>query len=76
MRLSMQRLSLARNQRQSGDRCECDSCAGRLVVENTRVKRDEGVRVQYLACRECGWRPQDNKLVRSLELFPARPSRK
>lgn len=72
MRLNQKRLSMQRNTRHSGDRCECSACQGFLIVENTRIKREVGVRVQYLACNECGWRPEDNKLVHPLALFPPR----
>lgn len=68
MRLKMQRLTMHRNQRQSGDQCECDACRGRLVVENTRAKPAIGMRVQYLACNQCGWRPENNKLIRPLDM--------
>lgn len=43
----------------SGD--SCDKCGGYYVVTNSRVS--SGSRVQYLACRSCGHRPDDNKRI-------------
>ena len=44
---------------QPGDRC--DRCAGKLGVYHTHVADQK--RVQYLRCRSCGTRPENNKRV-------------
>ena len=63
---------------------ECPECraAGRVTgageppliqVVNTRVEAD--VRVRYLGCRRCGFRPRGNKRVVPIEAAPARRER-
>lgn len=71
-RLSLQRLTLNRRSR-SGDRCGIPECAGKLEVYSTRVKLNEDVRVQYLRCSRCSWKPSDNKLIIPLDFAPVRP---
>lgn len=73
MRRSMDRLIISR--RKSGDPCDCAKCRGHLEVANTKVKEAAGVRVQYLACDLCAWRPEDNKVIIPLEFAPPRASR-
>lgn len=46
----------------SGDPCE--RCGHHLVVAN--VKRLPTATVRFLACRRCGFRPADNKLVEKI----------
>lgn len=48
---------------QPGDRC--DRCAGKLGVYHTHVADQK--RVQYLRCRSCGTRPENNKRVLLLQ---------
>jgi hypothetical protein len=72
-RTSMDRLIITR--RRSGDPCGCAKCLGKLAVQNTRVKEAAQVRVQYLACDLCNWRPEDNKVIIPLEFAPARAAR-
>jgi hypothetical protein len=74
IRLNHERLNIARKPC-SGDRCGCARCKGYLEVANTRVKETAGVRVQYLACNLCSWRPENNKLVIPLEFAPPRKAR-
>lgn len=50
-----------------GERCRC---GGRVGVVNTFVTGE--VRVRYLGCRECGWRPEQNKQVLPVEYAPRR----
>lgn len=69
MRLSVERLRI---RRRSGSPCGCSRCRGKLRVANTLVKEAIGVRVQYLACDLCHWRPADNKVIIPLEYAPAR----
>ena len=70
MRLRMERLNQARLARR-GDKCSCPECTGRLHVYSTRVKEAEGVRVQYLECGVCKWKP-DNVIRIPLEYAPKR----
>jgi hypothetical protein len=56
----------------SGDRCECAQCQGKLSVYSTHVKPDAGVRVRYLSCDICHWRPVENKVIVPLAYAPRR----
>lgn len=60
--MELRRLNLKRKH-QPGDACECAECKGRLWVYTTRPKPAEGVRVQYMACFLCKWKPEDSKRV-------------
>ncbi len=71
MRLSMERLNQSRRP-QSGDPCGCAKCRGFLKVVDSKVKIDLQVRVRYLGCGECGYRPDDNKQIIPLEYAPQR----
>lgn len=51
---------------------EVEPCP-RLVVTNTRVRPPN--RVQYLACSQCGYRPDENKRVIPLTFAPAQSHR-
>lgn len=68
MRLTMERLS---QNRRSGDPCGCDNCRGRLKVYSTHIHKAEGIRVQYLECNRCQWKPDNTQQV-SLEYAPPR----
>jgi hypothetical protein len=65
----MERLNQTR--KRSGDPCGCDSCTGRLTVYSTHIREEEGVRVQYLECNLCHWKP-DNTVRVPLEFAPPR----
>lgn len=71
--MNHERMQLTRRHR-SGDACECDQCRGRLKVVNTEVRLDLDVRIRYLACNDCGWRPEDNKQIVPLEFAPPESS--
>ncbi len=43
----------------SGD--PCGNCGGHLTIVDSRVKA--GRRIQFLGCRSCGFRPDDNKRI-------------
>lgn len=47
---------------QTGVPCQCGS--GRIVVVKSEVR--ESSRIQYLGCRKCGYRPDNNKRVLGL----------
>jgi DNA-directed RNA polymerase subunit RPC12/RpoP len=49
---------------QSGLPCPCGS--GRIVVVKSEVKKETKSRIQYLGCRHCGYRPDNNKRVLGL----------
>lgn len=68
--MDLRRLNLTRHQ--PGDACECANCKGKLRVQTTRINRSEGVRVRYLSCSFCEWKPADYKLVVPLEFAPPR----
>ncbi len=71
VRLSMERLQQSRRPARSGDKCQCDQCTGRLKVYSTRIIQSQDIRVQYLECRMCGWKP-DNTVRIPLEFAPPR----
>jgi len=62
-RLQLTRLSLTRSTDRGsfvGDRCpEC----GQGVIGVYTTRREAGKIIRYLSCRECGWKPTDNKIV-------------
>lgn len=58
---------------QSGDRCRMPGCGGKLKTYSTRVVAD--VRVRYLECDECGYKPLGNKLIIPLRFAPPRRRR-
>lgn len=55
---------------QSGDRCPMPGCDGRLRTYSSKVVAD--VRVRYLACKVCRWKPLGNKLIIPLRYAPRR----
>jgi len=68
MRLSMDRLN---QQRRRGDPCGCAACRGHLVVYSTRILHNEGVRVRYLECSACDYKPNNVERI-PLEYAPPR----
>ena len=43
---------------------ECPNCdEGSLTVYCTRADKEADVRVQYLKCRHCGYRPPEPRIV-------------
>lgn len=46
-----------------GDQCPCGHY---IVVVNSFVRGEN--RTQYLGCRNCGWRPESNKVVKSVAI--------
>lgn len=52
---------------------ECPECGGLVQVVNTVVEGSN--RIRYLGCRECGWRPDDNKRVVPIAHAPRRMRR-
>lgn len=60
---------------QIGDPCPREACDGVIGVLNTRVRADINRRFQYLGCRKCGARPENNLRVIPLQYAPARRSR-
>lgn len=52
----------------------CPKCGDTIGVENTRVEGN--VRIRLMACRNCGYRPEDNKQVVPIELAPKRITRR
>lgn len=67
-RLSLTRLVFDRRREQPahtfpGDACPCPGCTGSLVVYDSRVDRDSGLRTRYMRCAKCGHLPQNNKWV-------------
>lgn len=53
----------------------CPSCGkAQIKVLNTRPSESEGVRVRWLGCGGCGFRPPDNKQVVPLKFAPRRMS--
>jgi hypothetical protein len=70
--MAMERLNISRRKSRSGDACQCAKCRGHLKVKTTIVKEDEGVRVQYLACTLCNFKPDDNKIIVPLDFAPPR----
>ena len=55
-----------------GDRCECDSCGGKLRTYSTRLNFALRVRIRYLCCDSCGNCPDGNKWIVPLEFAPRR----
>ena len=55
---------------QSGDRCQMPGCDGRFTTYSTRVVGD--VRIRYLHCNTCGYKPLENKLIIPLRYAPRR----
>lgn len=62
----------------------CPQCraAGRLtrvgkrpLIQVVNTETDGGVRIRYLGCRCCGYRPRGNKRVIPLEFAPSRRER-
>lgn len=53
-----------------GSACPRENCSGVLGVLNTRVRADINRRFQYLGCKKCGCRPQNNLRVIPLEYAP------
>ena len=60
----------------TGDRCLCGNCPGRLKVYSTEPIPAAGIRIWYLHCNVCGHRPENNKVVVPLKLFPVRIDRR
>lgn len=58
------------------DPCPVRGCTGRLGVYSTRITDDGASRVQYLACRVCGHRPEENKVIMPIEFSPPRAPRR
>lgn len=56
----------------SGDPCPRDSCDGAMVVCNTKVLLEEGVRKRYFHCGTCRCRPENNIQIVPLEFAPPR----
>ena len=53
----------------------CPKCGnGVYQVVNTRVSDERDVRIRWLGCRSCGYRPPDNKQVVPLAHAPRRLS--
>ena len=53
----------------------CSRCqAGTLRVQNSHVKQfgEHRVRVRYYRCWNCGWAPDNNKLIVPIEFAPPR----
>lgn len=48
----------------------CPECGGLVGVLNTRV--EEAHRVRWYGCRECGWRPAENKQILPIDHAPGR----
>jgi len=46
-----------------GDRCTVEGCRGEMVVYDSRVDTDSGLRTRYMRCGKCGHRPDNNKWV-------------
>ena len=74
MRLQMARLNIKRRPR-SGDSCQCAKCTGRLRVQTTIVKEEQGVRIQYLSCELCHFKPEQHKVIIPLDMAPPRPKK-
>jgi len=70
MRLAMDRLT----QKRRGDPCGCEQCRGHLVVYSTHIRHEEGVRVRYLECSDCDWKPDNVERV-ALEYAPPRKAK-
>lgn len=60
---------------QIGDPCPREACDGVLGVLNTKVRADINRRFQYLGCKKCGCRPENNLRVIPLQYAPPRPGR-
>lgn len=55
---------------QSGDRCPMPECEGRITTYSTRVVGE--VRVRYIGCNTCTYKPLGNKLIIPLRYAPRR----
>lgn len=42
----------------------CPECGSRVIVVNSRLLA--GFRVRYYGCRQCGYRPDNNKVVTNI----------
>ena len=56
-----------------GDPCPSVHCPGTLGVYRTTIQGD--YRIRYLACKRCGFKPDQNKWVIPLEYAPPQPPR-
>lgn len=45
------------------------------VIQVLNTEAGSGVRIRYLGCRSCGYRPKANKRILSLEFAPSRRAR-
>lgn len=45
------------------------------VIQVVNTEADGGVRIRYLGCRCCGYRPKGNKRIVALEFAPSRRER-
>lgn len=54
------------------DPCPQPKCPGVMHVANTKVDEEAGMRIRYLACSVCGFRPANNALMVPLEFAPRR----
>ncbi len=50
----------------------CPVCNAPIIVVNSLISRDRRSRIRYHGCRQCGFRPPDNKTVIPLEYAPPR----
>lgn len=56
---------------QQGD--DCPRCGGLIGVLNTRI--EENVRVRWIGCHDCGFRPPRNRLEIPIDYSPPRRQR-
>lgn len=54
----------------SFDPCPIPACPGHLIVANSRIRGE--YRIRFLACKLCGHRPIDNKVLIPLVYAPPR----